>query len=303
MSLKRVLSLAVLSTLVIGCGVQEYRPNTPSVYLSAQGCVQSNQDNLYTTGGYAIRYLTIATGDPTVPPWWEGGTTALHSEWTPNDPYLGQGFEGAMAFEIAERFGFDAEDVRFVPVGFRESFAPGDKDFDFALQQVAILPDRMKGVEVSDGYYDVSQGLLSVQGSPIAHATSLDALKDASLGAPIDTASLRYLEETLQPSTEPTVYEDLGAAVRGLTNAEVDGIVVDLPTASHIAEEQVPNGVLVGRLPDAGSHDHFAMTFEKGSPIVQCVDLALQEMRADGTLDELRQEWLGDTSSAPLIEG
>jgi polar amino acid transport system substrate-binding protein len=297
----RTLTVAVPFILAVACGVQEYHPNTPSVYLSAAGCLQSNQDNLYTTGGYAIRYLTIATRDPALPPWWQGGTTAIHADWRPNDPYLGQGFEGAVAFEIAERLGFDDEDVRFVPVGFRESFAPGDKDFDFALQQIAVLPDRMRGVELSDGYYDVSQALVSAQGSPIASASSLDELTDATLGAPMDTASLRYIEEGIRPSVEPTVYEDLGATVRALRNGAVDGIVVDLPSASFIADEQIPEGVLVGRLPDAGSQDHFAMAFEKGSPIVQCVDLALQEMRDDGTLDEIRREWLADATSAPLI--
>ena len=295
------LVFGVLSMLAAACGVQEYHPNTPSVYLSAAGCLQSNQDNLYTTGGYAIRYLTIATGDPALPPWWEGGTTAQHAEWKRNDPYLGRGFEGAVAFEIAERFGFDDEDVRFVPVGFREAFAPGDKDFDFALQQISALPERMEGVDLSDGYYDVSQGLVSVRSSPIADATTLDELKDASLGAPIDTAGLRYIEDGIVPSTDPTVYDDIDAAVRGLRNGEVDGIVVDLPSASFIAEHQLGNGVLVGRLPNAGAQDRFVMTFEKGSPIVQCVDLALQEMRADGTLGELRREWLADATDAPLI--
>lgn len=300
---KRTIWLAVSSLLAAACGVQEYHPNTPSVYLSAAGCLQSNQDNLYTTGGYAIRYLTIATGDPALPPWWEGGATAIHADWQPNDPYLGQGFEGAVAFEVAERLGFDDEDVRFVPVGFRDSFAPGDKDFDFALQQIAVLPDRMKGVELSDGYYDVSQALVSVQGSPIAAASSLDELTDASLGAPMDTASLRYVEEGIRPNIEPTVYEDLTAAVRGLRDGEVDGIVVDLPSASFVADERIPKGVLVGQLPDTGPQDRFAMAFEKGSPIVQCVDLALKEMRDDGTLDEIRREWLADATDAPLIDG
>jgi polar amino acid transport system substrate-binding protein len=299
---KPTIWFVVLSSVTAACGVQEYHPNTPAVYLSAAGCLQSNQDNLYTTGGYAIRYLTIATGDPAFPPWWEGGITDEHAEWRMNDPYLGEGFEGAVAFEVAERLGFDAEDVRFVPVDLRESFAPGDKDFDFALQQITVLPGRMKGVDFSDGYYDVSQALVSVRGSPIAAATSLDELKDASLGAPIDTAGLAYIERDVEPDAEPTVYDDLSAAVRGLRNGEVDGIVTDLPSASTIAEEQIANGVLVGRLPDSGSQEYYAMAFEKGSKIVQCVDLALQEMRDDGTLDEIRREWLADAIDAPLIE-
>ncbi|HEX5937719.1 MAG TPA: ABC transporter substrate-binding protein [Actinomycetota bacterium] len=298
-----ILWLVVLSVLAAACSPQEYQPNTPAVYLSAAGCLQSNQDNLYTTGGYAIRYLTVATGDPAVPPWWKGGTTDEHPEWTRNDPYLGRGYEGAVTFEVAEQLGFSDDDVRFVPVGFDESIAAGDKDFDFALQQIASLPDRERDVDFSQGYYEVTQALVSVRGSPIASATSLEDLKDAALGAPTGGTSLGYIEDHIEPSAQPTAYHDLDAAVRGLEDGQVDGIVVDLPSASFVVEERIPDGVIVGRFPTAGAQDHFAMAFEKGSPIVDCVDLALEEMRDDGTLDEIRREWLADETDAPMLEG
>ena len=79
--------------------------------------------------------------------------------------------------------------------------------------------------------------------------------------------------------------------------------MVDLPSASYITEEQIPKGVIVGRLPTAGSQEYFAMAFEKGSPFVECVNLALAEMQGDGTLGEIRQEWLSDKTDAPLLEG
>jgi len=44
------------------------------------------------------------------------------------------------------------------------------------------------------------------------------------------------------------------------------------------------------------------MAFEKGSPFVQCVNLALQEMKDHGTLDEIRRRWLADTADGPVIE-
>jgi polar amino acid transport system substrate-binding protein len=289
--------------LETACAPQRYHRQTPAVYLSPAGCITVNQDYLYTTGGYAIRYLTVATGDPALPPWWEGGTTAEHPEWRPNDPYLGQGFEGAVTFEVAERLGFADDDVRFVPVGFTESFAPRDKDFDFALQQISYLPERAEAVDFSEGYLDVEQALVSVRGSPIAGATSIDGLTDARLGAPTGSTSLRYIEDRIQPNVQPVVYDDLGGAVRGLRNGDVEGIVADLPTASRIADEQVPGGVLVGRLPTRASPKRYVMAFERGSPIVDCVDLALEEMKADGTLAALRRAWLANVTDAPLIEG
>jgi ABC-type amino acid transport substrate-binding protein len=32
------------------------------------------------------------------------------------------------------------------------------------------------------------------------------------------------------------------------------------------------------------------------------VNLALQEMKADGTLDAIEQEWLADATDAPVLE-
>jgi polar amino acid transport system substrate-binding protein len=300
---KRILALAVLSLLVAACAAQEYHANTPAQYQTADSCAQVNRDNLYAAAGYANAYLTVATGDPAFPPWWEGGTTDAHPEWSLNDPYLGQGFEGAVTFEVAERLGLPEDRVRFVPIGFNDSFAAGPKGFDFVLQQISYLPERADGVDFSEGYYDVDQALVSVQGSPIATATSLEELKDATLGAPIGTTSLNYIEDNIQPSTQPTVYDDLSAAVQGLKDGKVDGIVVDLPSASYITAVQVPKSVIVGRLPTVGSQEHFAMAFEKGNPLVECVNLALQEMKDDGTLDEIRREWLSAKTDAPVIEG
>jgi polar amino acid transport system substrate-binding protein len=292
--------LLAVSVLAVACGTREYRDDRPVRFTTAANCIVSNGDNLYTTGGYATHYLTVATGDPASPPWWEGGTTAEHPEWQRNDPYLGRGFEGAVAFEVAERLGFSEDDVRFVPIGFHESFAPGDKDFDFALQQIADVSHRAKNVDFSEGYYDVSQALVSVRGSPIAGATSVQELKDATLGAPTGAGSLAYIEDTIHPKTPPPAYADLRAAVRALQNGHVDGIVADLPNAAFVSDE-LAGGVLVGRLPSADPQEHFAMAFEKGSPIVECVNLALGEMKDDGTLAHLRNRWLADETDAPLI--
>jgi polar amino acid transport system substrate-binding protein len=298
---KWTLGLMMASMLVAACAPQEYRADTPAQYQSAAGCAQVNRDNLYAAAGYANAYLTMAIGEPAFPPWWEGGTTDEHPEWTLNDPYLGKGFEGAVSFEVAERLGFSEDRIRFVPTGFTDSFAPGPKSFDFVLQQISYLPERAESVDFSDGYYDVQQALVSVRGSPIADATSLEELRDATLGAPTGTTSLSFIEDTIQPATQPVVYDDLGAAVDDLENGQVDGIVADLPSASFIATAQVPEGVVVGRFPSVGSQEYLAMAFEKGSPLVVCVNLALQEMKDDGSLGAIRQKWLAETAEAHLI--
>ena len=147
----------------------------------------------------------------------------------------------------------------------------------------------------------MQQALVSVEGSPIANATSVSDLADASLGAAIGTTSLAVIEDVIQPSAEPQVYEDNAGAVQDLKNGAIDGIVVDLPSGFFITAVEIPKGVVVGQFQTEGSQEYFAMAFETGSPLVECVNLALQEMRDDGTLDAIEQEWLADKTNAPVL--
>jgi polar amino acid transport system substrate-binding protein len=262
---------------------------------TAADCAAANADAFQSPGT-----LTIGTGNPAFPPWWEGGESQ-DSEFEFNDPAKGEGYEGAVVAEVATRLGFTFPDeVTFVPVGFNKSFAPGDKDFDLVLQQISYDPERDEAVDFSESYYDVNQALVSVQGNDIADATTVAELADATLGAPIGTTSLEVIEDVIQPSAEPQVYDDLAGAVQDLKSGAIDGIVVDLPSAFFITAVQIPKGVVVGQF-EAESQEYFAMAFETDSPLVECVNLALQEMKDDGTLDQIQQEWLADKTNAPFL--
>jgi polar amino acid transport system substrate-binding protein len=262
---------------------------------TAADCAAANADAFLSPGT-----LTVGTGNPAFPPWWEGGESP-DSEFEFNDPANGEGYEGAVVAEVASRLGFTFPDqVTFVPIGFNKSFAPGDKEFDFVLQQISYDPERDEAVDFSESYYDVNQALVSVQGSDIADATTVAELTDATLGAPIGTTSLQVIEDVVQPSAEPQVYDDLSGAVQDLKSGAIDGIVVDLPSAFFITAVQIPKGVVVGQF-EAESQEYFAMAFETGSAVVECVNLALQEMTADGTLDQIQQEWLADKTNAPFL--
>jgi polar amino acid transport system substrate-binding protein len=296
---KWVLAFATLSMLAAACAPEETPPvgdgETPVEDQTAAECAEANADAFFEP-----ETLTVATGNPAFPPWWEGGTTDENPEWEFNDPHLGEGYEGAVTFEVAERLGFSEARVAFVAIGFNKSFAPGPKDFDFVLQQISFAPERTEGVDFSESYYDVNQGLVAAPDSPIAGATTIAELADAKLGAPIGTTSLDVIEDVIQPSQDPNVYNDLALAIQDLKSGVIDGVIVDLPSAFFITCCQFTRGVIVGQF-ELESQEYFAMAFETGSPVVECVNLALQEMKADGTLDAIHQEWLADKTNAPVL--
>jgi polar amino acid transport system substrate-binding protein len=246
--------------------------------------------------------LTIGTDNPAFPPWFEGGTPE-GSDWEINDPATGEGFESAVAYAVAGELGFAEDEVDWVVVPFNNSFRPGDKDFDFDINQISFSEERDRAVDFSDSYYDVNQALVAREGTLITESTSLADLAGVQLGAQVGTTSLTYIQENIEPSQEPRVYDTSNDVVAALNGGQIDGIVVDLPTAFYLTGSgEVKDGVVVGQFPSTGGQEHFGILFEEGNPLRDCVNEALASLKDAGTLDEIQQQWLSEKTSAPVIE-
>ena len=233
--------------------------------------------------------LTIATGEPAYYPW------VLDDK-----PESGEGFEGAVAYAVAKQLGFDAADVTWVRTTFDSAVTPGEKKFDFNLQQFSITDDRKKAVDFSSPYYTAPQAIVSFKGSKIEGKTSLAELKSAKLGAAVGTTSLDAIEN--QIGTKPQVFNDNAAGVSALKNKQIDGLVVDLPTAFYLSGVEVPNGLIVGQLPSNGEGDQFGLLLSKGSKLTSCVTGAVDAITADGTLAAITDKWLATDAGAPVLK-
>jgi len=234
--------------------------------------------------------LVIATGDPAFPPW------VLDDK-----PESGKGFEAAVAYAVAKQLGYTDADVSWIRTTFDGAIAPGPKTFDFNIQQYSITEDRKKAVDFSSGYYSLTQAVITNKGSKIANAKSVTELKDAKLGAAVGTTSLTAIEEQIQPTEKAQVFNDNSAAVTALKNKQIDGIVVDLPTAFYLTAVEIDGGLIVGQLPDsADNEEQLGLLLAKDSPITQCVTEAVDALREDGTLASLETEWLAN-QGAPVL--
>jgi polar amino acid transport system substrate-binding protein len=294
---KRLVLLPVLALALVaaGCGGDDDDAAAPTT--TAASTCEKDSLELVNAG-----QLTIGTDNPAFDPWFGGGTPE-GSDWEFNDPSTGEGFESAVAYAVAEQLGFAEDEVEWVVVPFNNSFRPGDKNFDFDINQISVTEERDRAVDFSDSYYEVNQGLVTLNDSPIANATSLDELTDAQLGAQIGTTSLAYIQENIQPSREPRVYDNSADVVSAINAGQIDGIVVDLPTAFFlVGAEEVEDGKVVGQFPSTGGQEHFGMLFEEGNALRDCVNEALAALKDDGTLDEIQQEWLSERTSAPVLE-
>ncbi len=223
--------------------------------------------------------LSVHTDQPVYAPW-----------FIDNDPSNGQGFESALIYALAERLGFESDQVVWGVTPFAESFAPGPKDFDLFITEVLITDQRREAVDFSDPYYTSQLTLVAQKDSPVFEAQTLADLKPFTFGAQAGTNNAAYITEIIQPDTELVLFDSNLDSMQALSDGEIDAILEPLQTGMEVAMVQFDNLALVALLPDAG-HD-MGIVLEKGSELVMPVNAALQSLKDDGTLDALIAQWL-----------
>lgn len=234
--------------------------------------------------------LTIGTDSPAYGPW-----------FVDDNPSNGQGYESAVAYAVAAQLGFAKEDVVWTVAPFSTVIAPGEKQFDFDINQVSITEERKAAVDFSSGYYDVNQAIITVKGSKIANAKLLTELKDAKLGAQVGTTSYNTIVDVIKPNEAPSAFDSNDIAKQALANGQIDGLVVDLPTAFYITAVELDGGLIVGQFTTTGGGEQFGLVLNKGSKLTTCVSKAVDELRAAGTLTAIQQQWLADVTNAPFL--
>ena len=246
--------------------------------------------NAAITGTVANGVLTIATDNPAYSPWFDS-----------NKPSNGKGYESAVAYSVAKQLGYSPNQVKWVTASFDSVIQPGKKNFDFDINQVSITDERKKAVDFSSGYYNVAQAVVALKDSKIAGAKSLSDLTSAKLGAATGTTSLTAITSTIKTKAQPSVYNTNDLAVAALSAKQIDGIVVDLPTAFYLSAT-VKGAAIVGQISNSGKAEQFGLVLSKGSPLTPKLSAAIDVLRQNGTLAALATKWLANTGGAKVLK-
>jgi polar amino acid transport system substrate-binding protein len=204
---------------------------------------------------------------------------------------------------IAAELGYEGENVVWVRTTFDEAIAPGEKNFDFNMQQYSITPEREETISFSDPYYSSNQAIVALADSPAEGATTVADLVDVKFGAQAGTTSLTFINDIIKPTNEPFVYDDNAGAKAALEAGQIDAIVVDLPTGLYISAVEIEGTSVVGQFPGSagGLTDDFGAVFTKDNPLVACVNTALAALKESGELAKIEQTWLSDNNGVPVI--
>jgi polar amino acid transport system substrate-binding protein len=280
-SLVSMLAVFGLATATACAPVDNTSSNTSSSSAAAGSC---SKDSLTTLSKGTI---TFGTDQPAYPPW-----------FIDDDPANGRGFESAVAYAVADKLGYGKNDVKWVRVPFNAAIAPGPKTFDANLNEFSITDDRKQAVDFSSPYFDVTQAVVAVKSSPAAAVKDLAGLKGLKLGAQVGTTSYTAAK-AIDPGV--AVFNNNDDAKAALSSGQLDGLVLDLPTAFEVQSE-LTDGVIVGQLP-AGTEktEQFGIVLDKGSALTACVSKAVDELGDNGDLFKLQKTWLAGAGAAPML--
>ncbi len=293
-------AVVALALAAAGCGGKKTTTHDDrATAQSADACAKNNLP-VVTAGKLTVGHRQSGVPDP-----WFGGGTKSGSKWKINDPSTGKGFESAVAYAVAKQLGFTPAAVVWKYVPFSTSYAPGTKPFDFDINEISYTAARAKAVDFSDSYYDVNQSVVVNKGTKIASVTTVAGLKPFKLGAQLGTTSYNTIVKQIAPSQKPSVFPKNPNAVQALKNKQIDGLVVDLPTAFYVTAVQVPNSKVLGQFPTPAGGEHFGLVLAKHSALTACVNRALTALRSerDPGADPAAVALEGDRGPGPEVDG
>ena len=169
--------------------------------------------------------------------------------------------------------------------------AVADGQYDAAADGITITDERAQMVDFSEGYISIDQRLL-VRIDEDRFSTVAEVQADPSLTSGTQTGTTNY-ETARQYFGEERIqaYEQFGFAVQALITGDVDLVIMDETAGQGYVGVNADDLKLVG---ESLSSDALGFIYPKGSDLVEPVNLALTEMKANGTLEALAQKYFTD---------
>lgn len=272
---KWLLSLAAISSLALAaCGAdttKETETNTNKEELNALEQIQ--QDGEMTVGIM--------------------GTYAPYNFLNENKEY--DGFDVDIAKELAERIGVEAE---FVAQDF-SGLIPGlQKDkFDILVSQVTITEERQQQIDFTQPY--ITNQVKVIVKEDNNDIQSVEDFKGKKIGVGLGTNDETYLRTKLMPEVGDftiNTYDDVITTLKDLDAGRIDATINNVYALKPVIEQ---NGYAIKAVGEPIKSDKAGVAVKKGNTeLVEALNTALQEMKEDGTYEEIFVKWFEETPPA-----
>lgn len=277
--LKKIIPLAVsilsLSLVFAGCG------STKQTATSTEA-----QNPAASTSAAATNLLEKIKADGKI----RIGTEGTYAPFTFHDDTGNlTGFDVEIAEEVARRLDVKPE---FVETKWDGMFAGLDsKRFDAVVNEVTIKEDRLQKYDFSDSYI-VSRAVLIVNSENNDIKTFAD-LKDKKSGQSLTS----NLAEIAKSNGANIVQVDgFNQAIDLLSSKRIDATINDSLSFLDFKKQKPDAPIKV--VDEMKTTDQNGILFNKGNKeLIDAVNKALSDMKADGTYLKISQKWFGEDVS------
>ena len=201
-----------------------------------------------------------------------------------------------MTTDAGEFEGIDVDTAKAIAEKLGLELEIDDMDFDAALlsvQQgkadivmagVTVTDERKAVMDFSDSYATGIQSIIVPNDSDIA---SPDDLAGKTIGTQRGTTGYIYCSDDFGDENV-VAYDDGLTAVQALNNGQVDAVVID----NAPAQEFVAANPGLKVLDTSYAEEDYAIGMAKGSALEDAVNKALEELKADGTLQAIVDKYI-----------
>ncbi|MDJ0595995.1 MAG: ABC transporter permease subunit [Pleurocapsa sp. MO_226.B13] len=210
----------------------------------------------------------------------------------------GQGFTG-FDIDLFKAIGEEADlEIRFQSMPF-DGLIPAlqSQNIDAAISGMTITAERAQTVDFSRPYF--RSGLaIAVRKENANEIQSFEDLENKKIAVAIGTTGAQEAEKI--PGAEISTFDNSALALQELSNGNVDAVVNDAPVTLYAIKEGNLNDIeVVGELL---TEEYYGIALPKGSPNLEKVNAALDQLLQTGRYREIYQQWFaGEPPDLPLV--
>jgi polar amino acid transport system substrate-binding protein len=158
--------------------------------------------------------------------------------------------------------------------------------FDAAISAITITDERKQKMNFSDSY--ISAGQIVATRKDTTDINGPQDLQGKTIGVQASTTG--EIEAKKIPGATIKPYDAVDLAFLDLMNKQVDAVIVDNPTTLTYVNKSPDKLKVVGE--PFTDEDYGIAVCNKNKDLLDKINKALAELKADGTLQKLQDKWL-----------
>jgi polar amino acid transport system substrate-binding protein len=158
--------------------------------------------------------------------------------------------------------------------------------FDAAISAITVTEERKQKMNFSDSY--ISAGQIVAVRKDTTNINGPQDLQGKTIGVQASTTGEIEAKKIAGATVKP--YDAVDLAFLDLINKQVDAVIVDNPTTLTYVNKTPDKLKVVG---EPFTDEHYGIAIcKKNTALLDKINKALAELKADGTIEKLQNKWL-----------